>query len=199
MRPRTPHARYANEAAEAPPVASAGGTAPAARTQPGAEPGTAGKATVAATPYPAPEFRLKDLEGRDVLPRYDSRPVTVVLFWATHCVPCMRDIPTNNRFAETYERFGAALYAISMDGMSSAEMASLTRRHNIRHTVLLGDEATAKAFGGIDALPTVFVVDGLGRIVEKEVGSAPHVHRRVEGSIRALLEKAGRKLPPLQE
>src|SRR5437867_8878437 len=133
----------AAEATGAPP----GAAAPAA-PQPETRPGAA-----SAPPRidrPAPDFALSDLRGILVESAYGSRPVTVVHFWATWCVPCMLDIPELNRLAATYEPAGAAVYAVALSSGTAGELRQLERAYDIRHRVLLGDQAIANALGGFE-------------------------------------------------
>lgn len=136
----------------------------------------------------APEFKLLDLRGNTVESDYGSRPVTVVHFWATWCVPCMREIPEMNRIASTYEPSGAALFAVALSSGSAGDLRQLERAYDIRHRVLVGEERLATDFGGVPSFPTTYVVDGKGRIVERHVGATPDIRKKIERSIRQLLE-----------
>jgi len=138
-------------------------------------------------PSVAPPFTLPDLRGSMVASSYGSRPVTIVHFWASWCVPCMREIPDLNRFAAVYEPRGAAFYAVALSSGSAGEVRQIARAYEIRHTVLVGDGATARAFGGISSFPTVFVVDRTGQIVGRYIGSTEEIRRRVEADVQALL------------
>src|SRR4029077_10368883 len=60
----------------------------------------------------APAFTLPDLRGTLVESAYATRPVTMVHFWASWCVPCMREIPVLNQWAATYEPKGAGVFAV---------------------------------------------------------------------------------------
>ena len=146
-------------------------------------------------PPRAPEFLLQDLRGNTVASLYAARPVTVVHFWASFCIPCIREIPELNRLAATYEPLGAAIYAISSDDATAAELRQLERAYGIRHRVLVADRTVIGAFGGLEAFPTTFLVDRSGQIVEKHVGATKEIRERMEASLRRMLASAGRKLP----
>lgn len=143
----------------------------------------------------APQFSLPDLRGGRVGPDYGAHPVTMVHFWATWCVPCMREIPDLNRLASRYEPSGAAIFAVCLDTATEAELRQIARAYDIRHTVLIGTAETARGFGGVPSFPTTYLVDARGRIVESFTGATRENHKRVEGSIRRMLEQAGRELP----
>lgn len=144
------------------------------------------------TPRPvksAPEFQLPDLQGGLVDSRYGTRPVTVVHFWASWCVPCMREIPELNRLSETWKRDRVGFFAIALQSGSPGELRQIARTYDIRHTVLLGDEALARKFGEIPSFPTTFVVDGRGQIVRTHTGATPETRREIESIVREILAR----------
>jgi thiol-disulfide isomerase/thioredoxin len=143
----------------------------------------------------APEFHLVDLRGNTIDSDYGARPVTIVHFWASWCVPCMREIPDLNRMAAIYEPSGAALFAVALSSGSAGDLRQLERAYNIRHRVLVGNERLATDFGGIPSFPTTYLVDRRGRVVERHVGATPEVRKRIEASVDALLLAAKAPAP----
>lgn len=181
------------------------GAAPARASSPGPAspaPGKGASPDRPATPGPpadrgpAPEFTLPDLRGLIVDSAYLSRPVTVVHFWATWCVPCMREIPEMNRLSARYEPAGVAIYAVAIGSGSAGDLRQIEKAFDIRHRVLVGDENVARAFGSIPAFPVTFLIDGRGRIVERHEGATREAHQRIEATLRGLLAEAGRPVPP---
>lgn len=145
---------------------------------------------------PAPDFSLPDLHGGLVESGYLSRPVTVVHFWASWCVPCMREIPELNRLAEQYEPSGAALYAVAIGSGSAGDLRQIEKSFSIHHRVLIGDDRVARSFGGVTSFPVTFLVDSRGWIVERHEGATREAHERIEETIRGLLAASGRPVPP---
>ena len=145
---------------------------------------------------PAPSFVLQDLQGRLVESSYASRPVTVVHFWASWCIPCMREIPDLNRYAAAWEADGAALYAVAISSGSQGELRQIARTYDIRHTVLMGDEALVRGFGGISGYPATFIVDSRGRVIEAHIGTTPAIRSKVDETVRAILAASRRSAPP---
>lgn len=194
-------------APSAPPSASAapssdatGQTTAPAPAPPHAAPPTAPKggppAPVPAKTGLAPDFALPDLRGIVVESGYLSRPVTVVHFWASWCVPCMEEIPELNRLTERYEPSGAAVFAVAIASGSAGDLRQVEKSFRIHHRVLVGDEAVARAFGGLASFPVTFLVDNRGWIVESHVGATREAHRQIEKTMRGMLAAAGRPLPP---
>ena len=78
--------------------------------------GNGGKnSSLAQTAGTAPDFVLKDIEGKDVqLSQYKGKMV-VVEFWATWCPPCKATIPGLIAVQEKYAGKGLVVLGVSID------------------------------------------------------------------------------------
>jgi peroxiredoxin len=114
---------------------------------------------------PAPAFTLNTLDGRAVrLADYRGK-VVLVNFWATWCAGCRVEMP---RFVEQYRRNhakGLEIIGISMDDEGAPVAPFLTAQH-VNFTIVKGDAAVAKAYGGVRYLPQTVVIDRSGEIVK---------------------------------
>ena len=63
----------------------------------------------------APDFELKDGEGKTVRLSDYAGKVVLLDFWATWCAPCRGSIPWMNELSATYGSAGLAVVGISMD------------------------------------------------------------------------------------
>jgi thiol-disulfide isomerase/thioredoxin len=157
-----------------------------------AEPAGSDRGTVPGEPASpglplAPAFTLPDLRGTLVESAYASRPVTMVHFWASWCVPCMREIPVLNQWAAAYEPKGAGVFAVAMSSGSASEVRQLIKAYNIRHTVLLGTESLAVGFGGLASFPTTFLVDREGKVFARFTGTSEKIQASIEAKLRLAL------------
>jgi len=136
---------------------------------------------------PAPGFMLKDSDGRMVkLADYRGR-VVLLNFWATNCGPCKIEIPWFVEFERKFKDRGFAVLGVSLDDEGWDIVKPFLSRFQVNYRVLLGDEKVAAAYGGVDALPTTFLIDRAGRIGTMHVGL---VSRDVyQGDIVRLLER----------
>ena len=133
---------------------------------------------------PAPQVTLVSIRGESIAMPPASGKVMLVNFWATDCPVCIREMPD---LVATYEKYrGRGL-----------DMVAVAMRHDPPHYVIHYADSTglpfkvaldslgehAKAFGGIRATPTTFVIDRRGDIVERIVGMPDF------GKLNALIEK----------
>ena len=119
---------------------------------------------------PAPNFTLKDADGRNVsLSDYKGK-VVLLNFWATWCGPCKIEIPWFVEFEQKYKDRGFAVLGVSMDDDGWEVVKPYLAKTKINYRILVGNEEVAKNYGGLDALPTTLVIDRAGTVVSKHEG-----------------------------
>ena len=131
------------------------------------------KGDAAADKPATPQFTLKNLEGNEVRLADSNGTVRLVSFWATWCAPCREEIPVFKELQAAYGSKGFTLLAVSMDEGGAKVVKPFADENKIDYPVLLGGEDTAEAFGGIGGLPTTFILDRDGKIVESYFGAVP--------------------------
>lgn len=134
---------------------------------------------------PAPDFALKDENGATVrLSDYRGK-VVLLNFWATWCGPCKVEIPWFVQFESEYKDKGFAVIGISMDEGGWDDVKPYLRRLKVNYRVLMGNDEVAVRYGGVEALPTSFLIDRDGRIASTHVGLVSK--RDYQADIDALL------------
>ena len=120
-------------------------------------------------PKPAPSFTVTTIDGKTI--SMDSLRGKVVLlnFWATWCPPCRAEIPDlvalQNKYADKLVILG-----ISEDEGSTDAVRRFAEQFKINYPIAMTTAEIQKAFPGVNGLPTTFVVDPQGRMVQKHVG-----------------------------
>ncbi len=120
--------------------------------------------------HAAPDFTLQDSSGRSVrLSDYRGK-VVLLNFWATWCPPCKAEIPWFVEFERQHKEQGFAVVGISMDEDGWQAVKPFISEAGINYRVLLGNDSTAQLYGGVDALPTTFIIDREGRVANVHQG-----------------------------
>ena len=140
----------------------------------------------------APDFALKDADGRTVrLSDYKGK-VLLLDFWATWCGPCKIEIPWFMDFERKHKDKGFSVLGVSMDDDGWESVKPFVNQLNINYRIVMGNDATADKFGGIEALPTTFLIDREGKIAAVHVGLASKSD--IEDAIEELLQTPARSV-----
>ncbi len=121
-------------------------------------------------PDTAPPWSLKDLDGRTVTSGDLAGKVVLVDFWATWCPPCRMMIPGLVQLQEKYRGCGLVIVGISLDEGGAPDVKAFNEKFQMNYLSLLGDAAVVEAFGGVSGIPTSFLIDRSGRIVNRHTG-----------------------------
>jgi cytochrome c biogenesis protein CcmG/thiol:disulfide interchange protein DsbE len=119
---------------------------------------------------PAPDFTLRDSMGKSVkLSDYRGK-VVLLNFWATWCGPCKIEIPWFVEFEQKHKDSGFAVLGVSMDEEGLEVVRPYLEHTKVNYRILLGTDSVAQLYGGVDSLPTSFLLDREGRIAAVHVG-----------------------------
>jgi peroxiredoxin len=122
--------------------------------------------------HQAPEFALKDSDGK-VVHLSDYRGKVVLLdFWATWCGPCKIEIPWFMELQRANKDKGLEVLGVAMDDDGWESVKPFLADLGVNYRVVMGNDQTAQLYGGVDALPTTFLIDRTGKIAAVHVGLA---------------------------
>jgi len=136
-----------------------------------------------------PEIVARDLEGKPVeMSRFKGK-ILIIDFWATWCVPCVKEFPSLEKFYRNNKDKGIELIAISVDN-DIKRVRKFIKKHgysfNIFHDF---DHKTSRNFK-IGLIPTLFIVGPDGKIKnEPVIGGKRHIDRFLEERIKSLFNK----------
>ncbi|UCG39226.1 MAG: TlpA family protein disulfide reductase [bacterium] len=133
----------------------------------------------------APDFVLPAVDGAMVKLSDYSGKVILVDFWATWCPPCQEMIPVLSRIHRDYAGKGLVVLGVAMDREGLEVLGPFIHENQIPYRILMGNDRTTRAFGGVATIPTLFIVDREGRLVRKLVGY--HSYGELEDQIRRYL------------
>jgi thiol-disulfide isomerase/thioredoxin len=135
-------------------------------------------------PDPAPEFKLTGLDGKTVSLAGARGKVVLLNFWATWCGPCRTEVPD---LVELQTKYKDRLQVIGLviDDTDEEAIRNFAKKFSINYPIALATSDMSFRFGGVPALPTSFIIDPQGRVVQKHIGLRDPVLYETE--IRALL------------
>ena len=139
-------------------------------------------------PRPAPVWELSDVEGKSISSTNYAGKVVLLTFWATWCPPCRLEVPGLISLQKKFEKSDFTVVGISLDETGPKAVQPFLREFGINYPVLLGNEKVVGDFGGLQGIPTTYVIDRQGTIVAGFLGLTPEAD--LEKSIAPLLESA---------
>jgi len=120
----------------------------------------------------APDFALKDVAGKTVKLSDERGKVVLLNFWATWCGPCKIEIPWFIDFQQNYKDRDFEVLGVSLDDDGWESVKPYVEMKKINYRVVIGSEEVSQLYGGVDALPTTFMIDREGRIAAIHQGLA---------------------------
>jgi peroxiredoxin len=130
----------------------------------------------------APDFAYSTADGNKIQLSKLKGKVVVVNFWATWCGPCRAEIPGFLDVYTKYKSRGLEIVGISLDEEGWKVVTPFVNRYKINYPVVIGDGKVARDYGNIDAIPTSFIVDKSGNIVDHHIGylSKQDLEKRIQ-------------------
>jgi peroxiredoxin len=135
---------------------------------------------------PLPPWELPDLSGQ-LQPVYlRSANVTVINFWATWCVPCLREIPELVALNDGWQARGVRLVGVAIASGSAGDVQAFATMHGMRYPLLTATEDPARRYFGrlnlMLALPVTLLLDHAGVIRRRLIG--PQTRGAFEAAVR---------------
>jgi peroxiredoxin len=124
-------------------------------------------------PKPAPQVTFVSLKGERIAAADLRGKVVIVKFWATDCVPCLKEMPDMVRTYNRYRDRGLEFIAVAMQHDPPSYVIRYTEENRLPFKVALDPmRELAKAYGDVKVTPTTFVLDKRGNIVSRTQGAA---------------------------
>lgn len=114
------------------------------------------------------EVRLADLKGK----------VVVISFGGTWVPLASKELPALQKIADRYSSRGVQVYWVSINSAkpgarnyaADADLQAFAQKHNLKLPVLRDPDQVAYKSFGLDAVPTVVIIDRQGNVAHKQVG-----------------------------
>lgn len=135
-----------------------------------AGPDAAAAASGAGQDTPAPDFSLRDLQGRTLTLADFRGKVLVLNFWATWCPPCRAEIPAFIEAVKNLGGEGLAVIGLSLDEIPPARLSAWVAKAGINYPVAVATEKIVTDYQPGEYIPATIVIDGKGRIRHRHTG-----------------------------
>lgn len=110
---------------------------------------------------PAPEFELKDLEGKTWSLKKLRGKIVILNFWFTSCAPCIKEIPELNKLVDEYKNKNVVFLGLTYNTPQHVENFLKKRAFNY---IQLPNAGEINNKYSIFYFPTSFVIDKNGII-----------------------------------
>jgi peroxiredoxin len=119
----------------------------------------------------APESRFVLIDGATTTTADLKGKVTLVNFWATTCVSCVKEMPSLVSTYNKYKDQGFDTVAVAMSYDPPAWVLNFAQTRQLPFKVALDNTGEiAQSWGDVKLTPTTYLVDRQGRIVKRYVG-----------------------------
>jgi peroxiredoxin len=127
------------------------------------------------------QLTFRSVDGKRVSLADHSGKVVVLVFNGTWVPMTNRSIPALQRIANLYENRGVVFYWVSINSgrmgdesyISDAGLKAFARENGLQLTVLRDPERKAFRAFGLDALPSIVIIDRTGEVYQKHAGFDP--------------------------
>ncbi|KPJ64865.1 hypothetical protein AMJ44_12000 [candidate division WOR-1 bacterium DG_54_3] len=134
-----------------------------------------------------PSFTLSNLKGEIIyLDRYLGNNIILLSFFASWSKSCREEILFLKELDDQYRKKGLKIIAISFD-RKLEKLQSLVDTHDLKFDVLHDKKLTTLKDFRILIIPTLFVIDGEGKIKSIYVDFDENVEKALSKEIQMLL------------
>jgi thiol-disulfide isomerase/thioredoxin len=124
---------------------------------------------------PAPAFLLKDRTGETVSSTNFAGKVRIVVFWASWDKPSQKQVEILKELQQEYGASGFVPIGLSLDTRWPDAVNEYAASNSISFPILRTDYETVRSFGGIEAIPTLFLIEPHNTIILRSEGVTPRV------------------------
>lgn len=118
---------------------------------------------------PAPKLAVSDLKGNSLSPQQQGKPQFIV-FWATYCPPCLKEMPSLNQLAQEKKEW--QILPVSIDlGHAAKRIEAFYQKAQLTNLPILWDpKSVSMRTYQIRALPSTAVINHHGEWIGTVTG-----------------------------
>lgn len=112
----------------------------------------------------APNFTLKEINGKSLTLSNLRGKVVVLNIWATWCPPCRHEIPDFIKLQKELGSKGLQIIGVSVDRKGVSVVRNFAKEHHMNYPVMVDNGIVQQEYGPIKYVPTTFVINRQGYI-----------------------------------
>lgn len=118
------------------------------------------------------KLRLKDINRRPfVMKKHLDNDATIILFWATWCIPCRKEFPAIDKLQKKYPDKNIKVITISKDSPRSlAKVKAFAKSHKYDFTYLIDPSGEVSSRLLVNSIPHSMLVDREGKVIYTHTG-----------------------------
>ncbi|WP_443937763.1 TlpA family protein disulfide reductase [Pedobacter sp. MW01-1-1] len=128
-----------------------------------------------------PQIVYNDPNGKPVDIRSFKGKYVLIDFWASWCGPCRKAIPEIKTLYTQYKEKGFEVLSVSVDTDNAAWRKAMTEEAMPWTQVLSPNKNKTLADFMIIGIPTLFLIDKDGKIIDKYTGFSPKLKTQLDG------------------
>jgi len=121
------------------------------------------KGLVALSERTASPFTLNNIVGQSMALAEKKGKVVLLNFWASWCPPCVKEIPSMNRLAESFDQKRFEIVSVNFKE-SPETIAAFLKQVQVDFPVLMDADGKVSADYEIFAFPSSFLIDAQGKL-----------------------------------
>lgn len=139
----------------------------------------------------APDLRVSDAAGRTRTLAEQRGRVVLINFWGISCEHCLKAMPQVQALAERWESKGLTVWNVCADVENAQEAQELVARLSPATQVWIDDTGLATSQFDVHVLPTIWIIDGAGRMVASARGMQDWNSASIDALIGLIVAEPG--------
>ena len=137
---------------------------------------------------PAPPLQVVTIAGQKLSMANYKGSVLILEFFATYCGGCKESIPHLLNLNKQYGKKGLQILALDIgQGDTPEDVKEFVARNKINYPVAMADESIIYDGYGIRMIPSIFIINKKGILVEKFEGFTDETRKIMESTVKKLI------------